>query len=75
MVRSERGAHTAREIDQTANRTLRHAVTGALEVGGVALIVDAVDREIVAWYQARVPDFRQLTPDGLRLILSMRKLV
>ena len=53
---------------------LRHAVAGALEVGGVALIVDAVDEEIAAWYQRRVPDFRQLTPDGLRLILSMRTL-
>jgi GNAT superfamily N-acetyltransferase len=56
-------------------QALRHAVDGALEVGGIALIVDAVDRDIAASYQARVPDFRQLTPDGLRLILSMRTLV
>jgi hypothetical protein len=52
-------------------QALRDAVAGALEVGGVALIVDAVDRDIAAWYQRRVPDFRQLTPNGLRLILSI----
>ena len=53
---------------------MRHALSGALEVGGVALIVDAVDANIAAWYMKRVPDFRPLTADGLRLILSMRTL-
>lgn len=51
---------------------MRHALSGALEVGGVALIVDAVDASIAAWYTKRVPDFRPLTADGLRLILPMR---
>jgi hypothetical protein len=51
-----------------------HALSGALEVGGVALIVDAVDAGIAAWYKERVPDFRPITADGLRLILPMRTL-
>jgi GNAT superfamily N-acetyltransferase len=51
---------------------LRRAVAGAVEVGGIALIVDAVDLSIAQWYQKQVPDFRPLTQNGLRLILSMR---
>ena len=51
-----------------------HALGGALAVGGIALIVDAVDANIAAWYTKRVPDFRQLTADGLRLVLPMRTL-
>jgi hypothetical protein len=47
---------------------------GALEVGGVALIVDAINGDIAAWYAKRVPDFRPPTADGLRLILPMRTL-
>ena len=53
---------------------LRHALRGALEVGGVALIVDAVTADVAVWYTKRVPDFRPLTPDGLRLILPMATL-
>jgi hypothetical protein len=53
---------------------MRHALSGALEVGGVALIVDAVNADIAAWYAKRVPDFRPLTADGLRLVLPMRTL-
>lgn len=53
---------------------LRHALSGALEVGGVALIVDAINADVAAWYTKRVPDFRLLTPDGLRLILPMATL-
>lgn len=53
---------------------LRHALRGALEVGGVALIVDAINTEIAAWYLKRVPDFRPLTEDGLRFILPMTTL-
>lgn len=53
---------------------MRHALTGALEVGGIALIVDAIDASVAAWYSKRVPDFRPLTPDGLRLLLPMRTL-
>lgn len=49
----------------------RHAVSGALEVGGVALIVDALNADVAAWYTKRIPDFRPLTEDGLRLILPM----
>jgi len=56
-------------------QALRQAVTGAAQVGGVALIVDAVNERIAAWYTKRAPDFRPLTPDGLRLILPMRTLV
>lgn len=51
---------------------LRHALYGALEVGGVALIVDAANRGIAGWYARRVPDFRPLTEDGLRLIVPMQ---
>lgn len=53
---------------------IRHALSGALEVGGVALIVDAVDPKIATWYMKRVPDFRPLTADGLRLVVPMRTL-
>jgi GNAT superfamily N-acetyltransferase len=53
---------------------VRHALSGALEVGGVALIVDAVNPEIATWYTKRVPDFRPLTAAGLRLILPMATL-
>lgn len=53
-------------------QALHHAMVGALEVGGIALVVDALDQEVADWYQKRVPDFRPLTPSGLRLILSMR---
>lgn len=55
-------------------QAMRHAHYGALEVGGVALIVDAVNPEVAAWYSHLVPDFLPLTPDGLRLILPMRTL-
>lgn len=53
---------------------MRHALNGALEIGGVALIVDAINPGIASWYLKRVPDFVSLTPDGLRLILPMRTL-
>jgi hypothetical protein len=53
---------------------MRHALTGALEIGGVALIVDALNADVAAWYVKRVPDFRPLTADGLRLILPMATL-
>jgi GNAT superfamily N-acetyltransferase len=53
---------------------IRHALSGALEVGGVALIVDAADPKIATWYMKRVPDFRPLTADGLRLVVPMRTL-
>jgi hypothetical protein len=53
---------------------MRHALSGALEVGGVALIVDAVNADVSAWYVKRVPDFRALSGDGLRLILPMATL-
>jgi len=53
---------------------MRHALSGALEIGGVALIVDAINADIAAWYSKRVPDFRPLTPDGLRQILPMTTL-
>jgi hypothetical protein len=53
---------------------MRHALWGALEVGGVALIVDAINADVSAWYMKRAPDFRPLTADGLRLILPMRTL-
>lgn len=55
-------------------QAMRHALSGALEVGGVASIVDAASADIAAWYAKRVPDFRSLTTDGLRLILPMRTL-
>jgi GNAT superfamily N-acetyltransferase len=51
---------------------MRHAISGAVEVGGVALVVDALNTNVAAWYTKRVPDFRPLTEDGLRLILPMR---
>jgi hypothetical protein len=57
------------------SHALRHSVAGALEVGGVALVFDAVDTNVATWYQKRIPDFRPLTPDGLRLILSMRTIM
>lgn len=53
---------------------MRHALRGALEVGGVALIVDAINADVAAWYAKRAPDFRPLTDDGLRLILPMATL-
>ena len=53
---------------------MRHALSGALDIGGVALIVDAINTDVAAWYLRRVPDFRSLTADGLRLILSMATL-
>ena len=53
---------------------MRHALSGALEVGGVALVVDALNADIPAWYTKCVPDIRPLTDDGLRLILPMRTL-
>lgn len=53
---------------------MRHALNGALEVGGVALIVDAINADVAAWYSKRVPDFRPLTADGLRQILPMATL-
>lgn len=53
---------------------MRHALSGALEVGGVALIVDAINADVAAWYTKRVPDFRPLTADGLRQILPMATL-
>jgi hypothetical protein len=53
---------------------MRHALSGALEIGGVALIVDAINADVAAWYTKRVPDFRRLTADGLRLILPMAPL-
>jgi hypothetical protein len=56
-------------------QAMRQAVSGSLEVGGVALIVDALNARAAAWYTAIVPDFRPLTDDGLRLILPMRTLV
>jgi hypothetical protein len=40
----------------------------------VALIVDAINADVAAWYTRRVPDFRRLTADGLRLILPMATL-
>jgi hypothetical protein len=53
---------------------MRHALTGAHEVGGIALIVDAVNANAAASYTKRIPDFRPLTADGLRLLLPMRTL-
>jgi GNAT superfamily N-acetyltransferase len=53
---------------------MRHALTGALEVGGAALIVDAINADVAAWYMKRVPDFRPLTTDRLRQILPMATL-
>jgi len=53
---------------------LHHALRGAVEIGGVALIVDAVNADVAAWYAKRVPDFRSLAADGLRLILPMTTL-
>jgi hypothetical protein len=53
---------------------LHHALRGAVEIGGVALIVDAVNADIATWYVKRVPDFRALAADGLRLILPMTTL-
>ncbi len=55
-------------------QALRQALAGARQVGGAAVIVDALDADVAAWYRRRVPDFRPLTPDGLRLILPMRTL-
>jgi hypothetical protein len=55
-------------------QAMRQAVSGSLEVGGVALIVDALNPGVAAWYTAIVPDFRPLTSDGSRLILPMRTL-
>ena len=56
-------------------QALSQACTGALAVGGVALIVDAINQEIAEWYRRRVPDFQPLTDSPLRLILPMRKIV
>jgi GNAT superfamily N-acetyltransferase len=56
------------------HHAMRHALSGALEVGGVALIVDAINADVASWYKKRAPDFRPLTNDGLRLILPMRTL-
>lgn len=53
---------------------LRHALRGALEVGAVALIVDAINADIAAWYLKRVPDFRPLAEGSLRLVLPMATL-
>ncbi|MDE3074237.1 MAG: hypothetical protein KGJ86_02310 [Chloroflexota bacterium] len=53
---------------------LRQACTGALAVGGVALIVDAIDQGVAEWYTRLVPDFRLLTDHPPRLILPMRKI-
>ena len=53
---------------------MRHALSGALEVGGVALIVDTLNADVAAWNTKHVPDFRPLTADGLRLILQMTTL-
>jgi len=55
-------------------QALRQVLVGASAVGGVALIVDAVRESIARWYTQRVPDFRPLAPNGLRLILPMAKL-
>jgi len=55
-------------------QAMLHALSGALEVGGIALIVDAVDANIAAWYKKRIPDFRDLTANGLRLVIPMRTL-
>ena len=55
-------------------QAMRHALNGALEVGGVALIVDAISPGVAAWYTKRIPDFVPLTTDGLRFILPMRTL-
>jgi hypothetical protein len=54
---------------------LRQACAGAVAVGGVALIVDAIDDRTAGWYTALVPDFRPLADKPLRLILPMRKIV
>ncbi|MGH7709094.1 MAG: hypothetical protein ACREM6_14425 [Vulcanimicrobiaceae bacterium] len=51
-----------------------HALSGAVEVGGIALVVDAIDADAATWYTKRVPDFRPLTADGSRLLLPMRRL-
>lgn len=56
-------------------QALSQACTGALAVGGVALIVDAIDDGIADWYRLRVPDFRPLTDNPLRLILPMRTIL
>ncbi|MGH2365727.1 MAG: hypothetical protein ACRDHX_13880 [Chloroflexota bacterium] len=57
----------------------RHAIlqamVGAHQIGGAALVVDAVSPEIAAWYRERIPDLRPLTPQDLRLIVPMRTLV
>ncbi len=56
-------------------QAMRQAVSGSIEVGGVALIVDALNPCVAAWYAGVVPDFRPLADDGPRLILPMRTLV
>lgn len=56
-------------------QALTQACRGALAVGGVALIVDAINEGVAEWYKRRVPDIRPLTNNPLRLILSMRKIV
>lgn len=53
---------------------LHHALSGAVEIGGVALVVDALTADVADWYVKRVPDFRPLTADGLKLILPMTTL-
>lgn len=53
---------------------LRHALRGAVEIGGVALIVDAVNKDVARWYVERVPDFRPFSSDGMRLTLPMTTL-
>jgi len=55
-------------------QALRQAVVGSSSIGGVALIVDAIGPSAAEWYRARVPDFRALSANGLRLILPMRTL-
>lgn len=56
-------------------QALRHALNGALEVGGVALIIDALSPQVAEWYMRRIQELRPLTPDGLRLLVPMRTLM
>ena len=54
-------------------RALLESFQVAQHVGGVAVLVDALDQSRVQWYESNA-DFRPLTDGGTRLILPMQTL-
>lgn len=54
-------------------RALVDSFQVARRAGGVAVLVDALDRRRSAWYEKNA-DFRALKEDGCRLMLPMRTL-